>query len=192
MLARMPEQYRTQYIVMSGRANVAGNFMKKHANIVAMCAIPFFALLSWGFFRKIGYNYAEHLTASLLFVAFSNIVFTVLVYPLMGLAGDRRSGNFNFVFWGLFLQTVYFTWCYYQFQPALSKYKLLKSFSLSLSGVALWFVISVIPMSIYIYRSWDFYKMFFRMFRIGKSSPPAKEGEGVEDEQGWLFFGTAN
>ena len=99
-----------------------------------------------------------------MFVTFSNLVFTVLVYPLIGLGSNGSSGNFDILLLGLLLQAFYFTWCYYQFQPAFLKGKLVKAFVMSFLGVALWMVISMAPMAIFIYRGWDFYKMFFRMF----------------------------
>ncbi len=43
------------------RGNNVRQFMTQKANFVAMVAVPLIALISWLFFYRRGYNYAEHL-----------------------------------------------------------------------------------------------------------------------------------
>ncbi len=74
VLAHIPAvEGREHYTSLLHRGNNVQRFMAKKANIVAMVAVPFIALISWLFFYRRGYNYAEHLTANLMFVVFSNL-----------------------------------------------------------------------------------------------------------------------
>jgi len=138
--------------------------MARHGNRLAMFAVPLFSLLSWIFYRNAAYNYAEHLTANLLFVTFSNLAFTVIVFPLKGLFGSGNAGANMFIYLGLLLQVIYFTWCYYQFLPSRPGIrKVLGAFGLSLLGVVLWSLVTMTAMALYIYRSPAFIDFFARM-----------------------------
>ncbi|RYG48076.1 MAG: hypothetical protein EOO01_13980 [Chitinophagaceae bacterium] len=131
---------------------------------MAMFAVPLFSFLSWFFFRKAAYNYAEHLTANLFFITFSNLVFTVLIFPLQGLFGSGRGVAGFFVFLGLVLQVVYLSWCYYQFLPSRpGTKKMLGAFGLSLLGVLLWSLVTMTAVALYMYRSPAFINFFTRM-----------------------------
>ncbi|MHA4846903.1 DUF3667 domain-containing protein [Flavitalea antarctica] len=165
VLAGIPTaEGKTAYLTMMRRSSEISGFMKKHSNILAMFAVPLFSLLSWFFYRKAAYNYAEHLTANLLFVTFSNLVFTLLIFPLHGLFGDGRETYNMFISLGLLLQVVYITWCYYQFLPAKKGFsKLSRAFGLSLLGVVLWSLVTMTAIALYIYRSPAFVKFFTRM-----------------------------
>lgn len=59
-----------------------------------------------GCFRRRGLNYAEHLTANMMFVAFSNLVFTLIIFPLSGLSGTNKTYFFTMI--TMLLQAVYF------------------------------------------------------------------------------------
>jgi len=86
VLARIPTQEGKQkYIAMMHRVGQATGFFSKHGNIVAMVAVPFISLLTWLFFYKRKFNYAEHLAANLMFITFANLVFAVIVFPLQSL-----------------------------------------------------------------------------------------------------------
>jgi hypothetical protein len=156
------EAGRQQYITMYERGAAFSGFMKKHGNLVAMVAIPFISFITWIFFRNGRYNFAELLTANLLFVTFSNLVFTVLINPLKAVfRGGSAEGYL--VLGGLLLHVCYYTWCYYQFLPFTNGRKLLKSLLISVLVVALWSLVSMLAMALYLYRSWEFYKFFTRM-----------------------------
>jgi hypothetical protein len=86
VIARIPsEEGRRQYITMTTRGAEISGFMNKNGNIVAMFAVPFIAFITWCFWRSSGYNFAEFLVASLLFVTFGNLIFSLLVNPLQAL-----------------------------------------------------------------------------------------------------------
>lgn len=161
VLARIPtEEGRQKYV----RGLAVGGFMTKHGNIVAMVAVPFIAIIFWLFYRSNRYNYAEHLTANLMFVTFSNLVFTLIVFPFQGLFHDSPTFKY-FIYGAQLLQAIYFTWCYYQFMRYDSFGKGLKTFLVSVLAIVLWNVLTLSFMAIYIYRDANFYQFFTRMFR---------------------------
>ena len=136
VLAKIPtEEGKQKYLVMSERGYDINHIMTRHGNVVSMIAVPFFSLIAWLAFRKKKYNYAEHLTANLMFVTFSNLIFTLVVHPLQ--AVYRGDTIYLFlVYGGLLLQAIYFTWCYYQLQGYHSLGKLVKTFLVSTLAIA--------------------------------------------------------
>jgi Protein of unknown function (DUF3667) len=164
VLAHIPtEEGRQTYIGMLTRGNKVAHFMTKSANIVAMVAVPLIALITWLFFRRRRYNYAEHLTANLLFVVFSNLVFVILIFPLDALfKGHFFTRYFPFI--GMFLQALYLFWCLNGFLELKSAGQRTKSLLVSFFAIVLWFVCCLTLMALYIYQSWDFYKFYGRMF----------------------------
>lgn len=166
VLARIPtRQGQERYLTMSRRGAEVSAFTHKHGNVIAMFAVPFFALLSWLFYRRKGYNYAEHLTANLLFVTFSNIAFIIIVYPLQGLNRSNSSMGMFALALGFILQILYLTWCYSRFLPLNGRrVNPLGAFVLSISGVCLWILLTMTVTALYIYRSPAFLNFFTRMF----------------------------
>jgi hypothetical protein len=159
VLSSIPtETGKKQYMLMSSRAYNMSVFLNKNGNILAMIAVPFIALIGWLCYRRSSdYNYAEFFTAVLLFVTFSNLFFTVFIYPLQG---AYRGTSFSrwLPLAGLLLQVIYYSWCYCQFIQADSSR--VKAFGVSLLSVVLWVMVTTLAMSLYMYRGWDFYKFF--------------------------------
>lgn len=164
VLARIPTaEGRERYVGMMHRGDNVRQFMTRKANIVAMVAVPLIALVSWMFFYRRGFNYAEHLTANMMFVTFSNLVFALLIFPLKALLkGNPLAEMLPLA--GMLLQALYLSWCYNGFFQLRSAGQRLKSFLVSVSAIVLWFFFSLTVMAIYIYQSWDFYQFFVRMF----------------------------
>jgi hypothetical protein len=158
---RSPEA-RSKYRDMISRVNKATLVFQKNGNVVAMIAVPFISLFSWLFFRKRGFNYAEHLTANMMFVAFSNLVFTLIVFPTQAIFPSGRA-MLVVITAGMVLQVLYFMWSMNGFLQLRSSRARLKSFSVSLLCVLLWAAFSMTAMAVYIYQSWDFYNFFLRM-----------------------------
>jgi len=164
VLARIPtEAGKQQYITVMERVNKSSVFFNRHGNIVAMIAVPFMALLTWLFYRRRKYNYAEHLTAFVLFVAFSNLIFTVTIFPLQAYFKGHWLAN-AFLFAGLLLQALYIWWCLNGFLQVTKAGSRFRSLLVSLFCILAWMAFSMLAMSIYIYQSRDFYKFFVRMF----------------------------
>ncbi|MBO9561594.1 MAG: DUF3667 domain-containing protein [Niastella sp.] len=167
VLARIPTaEGREKYVSILHRANEVRHFLTAKANIVAMVAVPFFALISWLFYYRRGFNFAEHLTANMMFVVFSNLVLVVLIFPLKMLFKNGPFGA-QLPYLGMLLQIFYLWWCYNGFYQLQLPGARIKSFLVSAFGISFWFVFSLTMVAIYIYQSWDFYKFFGRMFGGG-------------------------
>lgn len=157
----LTEEKRQAYIATMERVNKSQAFFKKNGNIVAMVAIPFISFFTWIFFRRRKFNYAEHLTANMMFVAFSNLVFTVLIFPLASTLGSELARLFTFI--AMLLQAVYFAWCLNGFLDLRTAGQKTKAFFVCLFAIFMWAVFSVTAMAIYIYQNWHFYEFFTRM-----------------------------
>ena len=160
VLAKIPTQEGKQhYINMTNRGNNASMFFLKHGNIVAMIAIPFISFITWLFFRRRGFNYAEHLTANMMFIAFANLIFALIVYPVFGYFADGQIPGWATAL-AMCLQAIYFGWSLNGFLQLNNTGQRVKSFVVCFIAVILWAIFSVTMMAIYIYQSGDFYKFF--------------------------------
>jgi len=146
------------------RGQKIGHFYSKHANVLAMVAIPMIAFVFWLFYIRRPYNYAEHLTANMMFVTFANLVFALTVFPLQNLLKGTAWGPWITLV-GLLIQVTYFSWAYSQFLQVRTAGGRTKTFFVSLLSVFVWSVFSLVVMAIYVYQSWDFYKFFGQMGR---------------------------
>lgn len=162
VLERIPtQQGKVNYVAVMKRANTVNQVFRKHGNIVAMIAVPFISLFSWLFFRRRGFNYAEHLTANMMFVAFSNLVFTVVIFPLASLVSPSTS--FIITLLALILQALYFAWALNGFLQLTTAGQRFKSIAVSLLIIILWAVFTMLVSAIYIYQSKEFFQFFSRM-----------------------------
>jgi hypothetical protein len=98
----------------------------------------------------------------MMFVAFSNLVFTLIVFPTQAIFPSGRA-MLVVITAGMVLQVLYFMWSMNGFLQLRASGERLKSFSVSLLCVLLWAAFSMTAMAVYIYQSWDFYKFFLRM-----------------------------
>lgn len=163
ILQRIPtEEGRQKYLVMLERSNTINGFFTKNGNIVAMFAMPFIALLTWIFYRKRQYNYAEHLTANLIFLSFMNLVFTLTIFPLQSFFRNTGVGGL-LVLAGLFWQLLYMWWAFNGFLQLRTAGERFRSFLVSLTCLVGWMIVSMSFIALYIYRSPQFYKFFTRM-----------------------------
>ena len=156
------EEAKTKYIGTISRVNKANTIFQKNGNVVAMIAVPFISFFTWIFFRRRDFNYSEHLTAIMMFVAFSNLIFTIVIFPLQFIF---KTGNAMFIviLLGILLQMLYFMWSLNGFIQLKTTNQRFKSFSVSFLSVLLWAIFSMTAMAVYIYQSWDFYKFFLRI-----------------------------
>lgn len=163
ILQRIPtEAGRQKYLVMMERSNTINAFFTKNANIVAMFAIPFLSFLTWVFYRKRQYNYAEHLTANLMFMSFMNLIFTLTIFPLQSVYKGTAFGGV-LVWLGLLWQALYMWWAFNGFLQLRTAGERFRSFLVSLFCIVAWIILSMSFIAIYIYRSPQFYKFFTRM-----------------------------
>jgi len=159
----MPDSLKkTEVIDMIKRGANVRYFTSKYGNILAMIAVPFFALFFWLIYYKRQYNYAEHFVANVFFVSFSNLAFTFLAFPLEALAKNTP--------WlpivpsiGLAIQIIYYTYAYKGFMQQSGIVGTAKVFLQSFIAVVLWVVLTMMAMAIYIYQNSHFIDFFSRM-----------------------------
>jgi Protein of unknown function (DUF3667) len=163
VLAWIPTQEaKQQYISAMSRVDQVTRLTHNNGKVMAMIAIPFISLITWLFFRKRKYNYAEHLTANLMFITFSNLIFLLLVFPLRSIFTNTPENYIILI--GLVLQGLYLAWCLNGFLGLRSPASRTKSFAVIFLAIILWMVFTISAMAIYIYQNKDFYKFFTQMF----------------------------
>lgn len=155
------EAGKQQYITSVTRIVEASGFMRHYGNIVGMIAVPFLSLITWAFYRRRGYNYAEHLTANLLFTSFNNLYFAILIVPLESLMRGGAS-HYLVLLIGLLMHGIYLSWGMSGFLGLHGFGQRSGAFLVCVSATLTWSLLSLLAMAIYIYRSWEFVN-FFRM-----------------------------
>ena len=150
---------REMYIARVTRGATVGQFARSNGNILAMVAIPYISVITWLFFRKRGFNYAEHLTANMMFISFSNLLFALIVLLLRSVAGKTPGVDGL----GLLLQVLYLWWSINGFLRLKSGASRMKSFAVSFLSILLWVIFSLTAMAVFIYRGWDFFEFFTRI-----------------------------
>ena len=110
VLARIPDEVTKQaYLQSIKRMNDVQEFTNKNLNLFSVAISPYFAFGLWLFFRRRNRNAAEITVAYILFSGFSNVVFSILVSPLM--SASHNANTSNIIFWiGIFLENFYFAW----------------------------------------------------------------------------------
>ena len=157
------EAAKSKAIAMFIRGGEVRNFTSANGNIISMIAIPLIALIFWLSYRKRKFNYAEHLTANMLFTSFANIFFSLIVFPLQKLTAGSPYSNL-FTVMGLILQVGYYTLAYAGMFQVKTFGGVLKAFGVSLLSIIVWSLFTMTMIALYIYQSWDFYQFFVRMF----------------------------
>lgn len=164
VIAQIPtEAGKQEYINTITRVVEASGFMKHYGNIVGMIAVPFLSLITWAFYRRRGYNYAEHLTANLLFTSFNNLYFAILIVPLESLMRGS-AGHYLVLLTGLLMHSIYLSW-------GISGFLHIRGFAqrtgvvlVCIMATVMWSLLTLLVMAVYIHRSWDFVRFFYSMF----------------------------
>lgn len=155
-LASMPNQrLKDIYLVSVERNAKIQDFGNKNMNLLTVLISPYFACGLWLFFRRRKRNAAEITVAYILFTAFSTVLTTIFISPL--LAFYRNTAAYYPIEIGsLFLQTMYIAWglnTFFKFRTAREYLKVLSV--LCLIGVA-GFILLTIALVIYVYRGSTF------------------------------------
>jgi len=152
VVAQIPtEAGRQNYIALATRSGEANAFMSKNTNIVSMIAVPFYAGLIWLFFRRRGRKLSEIMLAVILFTAFSTLLFTLVVTPVMGYYRGQPM-YFYVLITGLVLQMVYYTWGFVPFLGYRKAGGYLKVFAVMILTAVCWTLIAMLLVLYYISR----------------------------------------
>jgi len=158
IVQRIPtEEGRKQYIGIITRSNNANAFLKKNLNIIAMLMLPLFSFLSWLFFRKRGYNYAELTVAYMMYSSFWSLVFSILFLPWLGLV-KNESVALSIAGAGILAQTFYIGIAHYRFFQFKNPFAVLLPMLVSLLGAVLVFIAMILGMFYYVFQS-NWWKM---------------------------------
>ena len=93
-------------------SNPVSVFVARHMNVIFMFSVPVAAWISWLFFRKKNYNYAEHLALHAFVGGFRTIFYLLIFTPFVALFREQYYAILllYFVAW-----TAYFVWANHQF-----------------------------------------------------------------------------
>jgi hypothetical protein len=138
------------------------HFFAKSSNMIAMVAVPFFAFYFWLIFYKKRYNYSEHLVANLLFISFSNLAFSLIVFPIQMLLG-KVSLVFYVPVLGIFLQWIYLVIAYKGLMDFKGFWPTIKLVFATFMGLIFWIVLTQLATAIYVYQNGQFMDYFKRM-----------------------------
>jgi hypothetical protein len=128
ILARMPdERLMNLYTAWIQRIGEFQRFGIRHMGTLSILISPWFAFFLWLFFKRRGWNMAEISVAYILFAAFSNLVNSLWVSPLLSLT---KSTGFYYpiLYTSIFLQTIYLAWglkVFFNFREASGYWKVL-------------------------------------------------------------------
>jgi len=152
VVQRLPtEAQKKQYIGIVTRVNTANGFIKKNFNTIVLLALPLFSFLSWLFFRKRGYNYAELTVTYMLYSSFSSLFFAIFIVPW------THIGNISAAFYvlgaGAVLQLLYNSIAHYRFFKFKNPFAVLLPILMNLVGTILIFLAMIFTMTYYIFRS---------------------------------------
>lgn len=146
------------------RGKQVRQFVKKNSNVLAMLAVPFFAFYFWLIFRKGPYNYSEHLVANVMFISFSNLAFSLIVFPLEAVFRNS-SWQLMLPLLGFLIQLVYITIAYKQLLVKRGFLVSLKIGTITLFGLVLWVITTSLAMAFYIFQNSQFLNYFKYMGR---------------------------
>ncbi len=133
----------------SDRVRNVNRFTGKYSNVINMLATPFIAFLFWLFYRKGRYNYIEHLVANMYFVAFTMLVYSLVIAPLAYLVTDSRI---DFLLLGIFFlfEILYRGFAYYHFMDKPGNGPLARAIAISTVNTLVWIMVSFTLISTYI------------------------------------------
>jgi hypothetical protein len=152
VLAQLPATARVKYLKVIERTNESAGFINKNFNTVAMLVLPLYAFLSWAFFGRRKYNYSEVFVAYMLFQSFVSLFLAIFVIPFVG-----KYKGYPFFFYAyagvLILTSVYVGIAQYRFFNFKNRFSIVLTSLASLLGYLLVFLILVVCIFYYVYRS---------------------------------------
>jgi hypothetical protein len=137
-------------------------YIFKHPAIIIFLIIPNIALFSWLYFRKQGYNYAEHFVLNAYLMGQVSL-FGIVLNPLSKLAGTEQTAMFVKTGLSALLWIGYVSWGYIGFfQPQRKKWLVwIKAVLAIFSGYMLMLVVISILIALFVVLFWTWLKPYF-------------------------------
>lgn len=88
--------------------------LSDHPAIILFLMIPLIALWSWIFFRRRGYNYAEHFVLNAYLMGELSLG-SILISPVSRLISNYTTTTWPVTFFSVSIWVIYFSWAYGQF-----------------------------------------------------------------------------
>lgn len=134
---------KAEWIAVYTRREQGVHFINTNINTIAMVSLPFIAFIFWLFYRRIRYNYVEHLVAGMYMFGFYTLL-TVVISAF----GYLFSINENIIYSiCLPLQVIYYTLFYSSFIEG----RCWRAFLASFLAIVLLFIISGMLMWVYMF-----------------------------------------
>jgi hypothetical protein len=153
MIAQLPtESAKKKYVNLITRMNTGTQFISKNMNTIAMLVLPFYAFLSWIFFRRRGYNYSELMVAYMLFQSFVTLFLAILLIPWIG---KYKNEPFFFYVYGVvvLLNSIYVGAAQYKFLGFKNRWAIVLTSFVALLGYLFVFVFMILGIFYYIFGS---------------------------------------
>jgi hypothetical protein len=152
VVQRIPtDEQRKTYIGFINRTNAANAFVKKNMNVISMLMLPIFSFLSWLFFKKRGYNYAELTVVYMMYSSFASLLFAILILPWLGAVNPSQVLYFAAA--AMLLQVLYVGIAHYRFFQFKNPFSVLLPMLVTLLGTIFLVLLLMVGMYYYIFRS---------------------------------------
>lgn len=121
-----------------------------HYALQALLQIPFYALATFIFFRKSGYNYVQNFVL-LTFITAQSLLVHILLFPL-----EILNKNVQFYYLPLIIEFVRLTFWFWTYVQFFNKYSKTKSLTLAVVSFLFSFILQILFVVI-VMASYDFY-----------------------------------
>ncbi|HYJ37617.1 MAG TPA: DUF3667 domain-containing protein [Chitinophagaceae bacterium] len=156
IVAKIPnEKSKQAYFKIINRTNTASAFMKRNLNTASNLFLPFYAFLSWIFFRRRGYNYSELLVAYMLFTSFSSLIIALFFTPWLGAIMKQGAKPILLYLGGatILIQIIYIGIAHYRFFQFKNPLYIILTSLVSLIGFIFLFTLIFMGQFYYIFGS---------------------------------------
>lgn len=121
ILKKVAEQQQTNNPKANEMSQKLSGFIFEHPSILLFSMIPVIAVCSWLFFRRRGYNYAEHFVVSAYLMGEISLA-AVVTAPISKFLNNISTTTAPMTLFAVAIWVVYFGWAYGQLFPSGNKF----------------------------------------------------------------------
>jgi hypothetical protein len=148
--ARAKDPAKQQYLYgIAKRVRNVTLFMSKYSNVANMLATPLFAFIFYLFYKKQRYSFLEHLVASMFFISFSMLCYSLLVVPWQSKLSTSKTSSIILLLYLLF-DLLFRGMAYYHFICKKGFWQAMKAIGVSLLAMLIWVSCSILLVDQYI------------------------------------------